>query len=165
MGQQAKFEGEWFSILTDSIHGEYVHSGSEVLIVPPTDDDEVILTSEPSAAFEGETLILPGGETEAGEPHIDTANRELQEEIGYRATELEFLAELRPFSKYLTVRSFVFVARNLKASSMEGDENYTIQKVVVSLADFESLITDGRLHDARVIAALFLARQFLASRS
>lgn len=43
------------------------------------------MTVEPSAAFGEPTLILPGGETEPGEPHNVTANRELQEEIGYKA--------------------------------------------------------------------------------
>jgi ADP-ribose diphosphatase len=163
MKQQVKYKGEWFSILADSTHGECVHSGNEVLVVALTDDNEVILTSEPSAAFDGHTLILPGGATEAGEPHIATANRELQEEIGYKASELEFLAELQPWSKYLTVRSYVFLARNLTTSQLEGDEDYAIQKVVVPLADFESLVNDGRLRDARAIAALYLTRRFLDS--
>ncbi len=120
MKQQVKYKGDWFSILTDSTHGEYVHTGNEVLIVPLTEDNEVILTSEPSAAFEGHTLILPGGGTEEGEPHIVTANRELQEEIGYQASELEFLAELQPFSKYLSVRSYVFFGPEFDEESNGG---------------------------------------------
>ena len=42
---------------------------------------------------------------------LEAANRELQEEIGYKAGRLDYLGELRPFSKYLAVRSFVYLAR------------------------------------------------------
>jgi len=155
------YQGKYFSILVDAYGTEFVRTGDEVLVVPFTAEEKVILTSEPSAAFDEPTLILPGGETEPGEPHVETGNRELQEEIGYKAGQLDFLGELRPFSKYLTVRSFVYLARDLTRSHLEGDEDYTISVVQVPLAEFEPLIAAGRLLDARVIAAIYLTRNFL----
>ena len=86
----------------------------------------MLLTIEPSAAFEGLTIILPGGETEQGEEHSKTAWRELQEEAGYIPQRLDFLGELRPFSKYLTTRSFVYLARDLIPGQLAGDEDYEI---------------------------------------
>jgi ADP-ribose diphosphatase len=90
-----------------------------------------------------------------------TANRELQEEVGFRAGRIDFLGEMRPFSKYLTVRSFVCLARDLVVSSLEGDEKHKIHVERVPFAEFEALIAAGRLLDARVIAALYRARSFL----
>jgi ADP-ribose diphosphatase len=153
--------GNYFSILLDADGEEVVVCGNEVLVVPLTAEGEVILTIEPSPAFGEPTLILPGGETEPEEEYSETANRELQEEIGYKAEQLDFLGELRPFSKYLTVRSFVYLARNLVSSQLEGDETYTIGTERVPLASFALLIAEGRLLDARVIAALYMARSFL----
>ena len=106
-------------------------------------------------------MILPGGETEAGESIEETANRELQEEIGYRAGKLEFLGEVQPFSKYLRVRSFLYVAQELTASKLEGDEDYIIDVEKIRLDDFEALIAKGKILDARVIAGLYLARSFM----
>jgi len=151
----------YFSLALDENGIEYVYTGNEVLIIPFTAEEEVILTIEPSAAFGEPTVILPGGETEPDEEHPATARRELQEEIGYDAHRLDFLGELRPFSKYLTVRSFVYLARELIPSQLPGDEDYPIDLERVPLAAFESLIADGRLLDARVIAALYMARTFL----
>jgi ADP-ribose diphosphatase len=110
-------------------------------------------------------LILPGGTVEPGEPPAETAGRELQEEIGYRAGSLHFLGELRPYSKYLTVCSFVYLACDLTASWLEGDEAYEIGVEPVPLAAFEPLIAAGRLLDARAIAALYLARGWVAQKS
>jgi ADP-ribose diphosphatase len=163
MGETA-YQGDYFSIHLDADGIEFVRTGDEVLIVPLTAEGQVILTLEPSAAFGQPTLILPGGETEPGESHAATANRELQEEIGYQAGQLDFLGELRPYSKYLTVRSFVYLARELTPSRLKGDEEYVINVEKVPLAEFERLIAAGRLLDARVIAALYMARSFLKAK-
>jgi 8-oxo-dGTP pyrophosphatase MutT (NUDIX family) len=155
------FQGEYFSIHLDANNTEYVKTGDEVLIVPLTGEEAVMLTIEPSAAFDEPTLILPGGSTETHEGHLETVRRELQEEIGYEPRRLDFLGELRPFSKYLTTRSFLYLARDLIPSQLEGDESYPIQVEHVPLSAFETLIASGRLFDARVIAALYMTRVFL----
>lgn len=156
------YQGKYFALCAD-IHGtEFVAAREhEVLIVPLDASGEVILTSEPSPAFGGTALILPGGSVEASEGHAATAARELAEEIGLAAGRLDFLGELRPFSKYLTVRSFIYLARDLTPHALKGDEDYPIQQERVALATFEQTIASGQLVDARVIAALFMARSFL----
>jgi ADP-ribose diphosphatase len=158
-------QGKYFAIVAEAIHGEYVRCGDEVVVVALDDDENVILTIEPSAAFGEPTLILPGGSTDPDVPFAESANAELQEEVGYKAARLDFLGEIRPFSKYLTVRTYLFLARELTSSKLVGDEAYEIGVERVPLAEFESLMAAGRLLDARVIAALYLARAFLASRS
>jgi 8-oxo-dGTP pyrophosphatase MutT (NUDIX family) len=159
------YDGRYFAIVSDETHGEFVRAGDEVLVVPLTAEGDVVLAVEPSAAFEEPARVLPGGETKEDEPHADTAGRELQEEVGYRAGRLEFVGELRPFSKYLTTRSFVFLARDLVPSAIGGgDERYEIGSERVPLACFEREVAAGRLLDARVVAALALARHFIEER-
>lgn len=160
------YQGDYFSIRTDRHGNEYVAStGDEVLIVALTPENEVIMTIEPAPAFNELVLILPGGEVEAGVPHAETANRELQEEVGYAAGRVDFMAELRPFPKYLAVSSFVYLARDLTPASREGDEPYEIRTERVSLDTVGMLIASGRLRDARAIAALFLAQKHLMADS
>ncbi|HRW10267.1 MAG TPA: NUDIX domain-containing protein [Caldilineaceae bacterium] len=159
---QVLHASDWFSIRTNAKGDEYVAStGDEVLVVALTANGDVLLSIEPSAAFSEPTLILPGGQVEPNVPNAEMANRELQEEIGYRANQLDFLGELHPWSKYLAVRTFVYLARDLQESSLPGNEEYEIGVESVPLSSFETLIVGGRLRDARVIAALFLARTFL----
>jgi ADP-ribose diphosphatase len=106
-------------------------------------------------------VILVGRIVEQGEEYIEAASRELQEEAGYAPRRLDYLGELRPFSKYTTTRSFIFLACDLIPSKQEGDEDYPILLEYVDMTGFEQLIATGRLLDARVIAALYMARQFL----
>ena len=158
------YQGRWFSIATTTHGEEVVLAAHEALIIPLTTEGEVLLTLEPSAAFHEPTLLLPGGIIEAGEPPAETTSREMQEEIGYKAGRLDLLGELRPFSKYLTVRSYIYLARDLVPSRLTGDEDYAIGIERVPLSDFETLIANGRLRDARVIAALYMAQSFMQAQ-
>jgi ADP-ribose diphosphatase len=157
------YEGDYFSLRSNA-YGEFVQNGNEVLAVALTKQDEVILLTEPSPAFGEPVLVLPGGATEPDEDHGETAIRELREEIGLAPNRLDFLGELHPFSKYFSMRSYLYLARDLIPNPLKGDECYPIQQERVSLSTFETLIQSGRLRDARTIAALYLARTFLAEQ-
>ncbi|GAB4574261.1 MAG: hypothetical protein Kow0077_19870 [Anaerolineae bacterium] len=158
--------GDQWLALVERQHGEktvhVIKSGDEALLVPLTPEGEVIFTAEPSPALGQDVLILPGGEVDQGELSPETANRELQEEIGYRAERLDFIAALHPWSKYLTVTAYVYLARDLTPARLQGDEDYEIGVERIPLERFEHLIATGRLTDARIIAALYLTRRYLA---
>lgn len=160
--KQTAYQGTYFSINIDENGTEYIAArDDEVLMVPLTAEGDVILATEPAPAFDAPTLILPGGSVEQGESNEETARRELQEEIGLAPGQLTYLGELRALSKYYTGRSFIYLARDLTVGTLQGDEDYTIEQERIPLAAFESLIASGRLLDARVIAALYMARSYV----
>lgn len=152
----------YFRLMADDDGVGFVDVADGVLVVPLTPEGEVLMVVERAPAFDGETLTLSGGEVEPGESLEKCANRELQEELGWRAGRLEFVAELRPFSKYMNSRQFVFLARDLEPSKLEGDEMYAVRPRKVDLADFHELCFSGELRDATAIAALYLVRSYLA---
>ncbi len=117
------------------------------------------MINEPTAYGSGEMILfLPSGKLEPGEETAVSANRELQEEIGFAAGRLDRLAELHPWVKYLTATLTVYLARDLTPSRLQGDEPYEIVPEYVSLNSFEGLIASGRLTDLRSLRAV-LARQ------
>jgi ADP-ribose diphosphatase len=150
----------YFTLMADADGVGFVHCGDGALVVPLTEDGEVLLAVERSPAFDRDVLGLVSGEVEEGEPLAETANRELQEELGWRAARIDFLGELHPF-KYLTTRQFAFLARDLSPARLEGDEQYPVRARKVVLDDFPKLCAAGELHDALAIAALCLAQGFL----
>lgn len=155
---------EWFSICVNPAGQEFlVSTGDEVLVVPLTGEGDVLLAVEPSPAFGTTVRVLPGGQVEPELSLADLANKELQEEIGYRASQLDYLGELWPWAKYLAVRSHLFLARELMPSRLIGDEGYEIGIERMPLAQLETWIADGLLRDGRAIAGLFLARTFLST--
>jgi ADP-ribose diphosphatase len=156
------FPNRWLS-LYEGVGGPYIATGSAVMCVPVTPEGNVLFILEPNA-YDGEyTLYLPAGKIEPGEDLTLCANRELQEEAGVKAAKLDVLATITPWFKYLDSKLTIFLARDLTASKLEGDETYVIETETIPLDSFETQITTGRLRDASVIAALFLARQHIAN--
>lgn len=155
------YQDPYFQLIGDANRAHYVRSSSGAMCVPLTDSGMVIFIIEPSPAMERDILTLPGGAIDAGENRETAANRELQEEIGYRANQLDYLGEVRPWIKYLDAGVHLYLARHLMPSKLYGDELYEIRTHLVPLTDFERLMVKGELMDATVISALFMARQFL----
>jgi 8-oxo-dGTP pyrophosphatase MutT (NUDIX family) len=91
-----------------------------------------------------------------GERREDAAQRELMEEVGYKAGNLQFLATIRPFTKYLRVSSHVFLATQLQPHRLAGDEKHVIGTVSFSRDRLREKIFSGEVSDARVVAALAL---------
>ena len=151
------YSDRYYSVVQPDNGDTYIKCDNEVVVVPILASSHVILISEPSAAFGDQCLLLPGGLVDDGETHSVAANRELQEEVGYAANSLSYLGEIRPFSKYLAVKTFVFVGQDLVPSRLIGDEDHEIEQHLIAGGDLFGLIRDGRINDARVISALFMS--------
>ncbi|MDX1993896.1 MAG: NUDIX domain-containing protein [bacterium] len=153
---------DWLTLVGEANNPRYIEYRDKAQCVPLTDTGMVILIVEPSPAYGDEgVLYLPGGGIEPDESPLEAANRELQEEIGYKARRLDFLGELRPWVKHLRHSVYVHLARELTPSKLHGDEIHNIITELVPLNDFERVIATGRLHDSSVIAALYMARHFV----
>jgi ADP-ribose diphosphatase len=161
MGEQQKY-----FFVEESVQGEeYIRSFDEVCILPIDGEGNVLFAIEPAPAFEGEQVLgLPGGTVEDDEAPIETANRELQEELGVRADELTYLGEVRTWPKYLQVRTHLFLGRILSSSRLPGDETHPIGLARVPWTGVDAFIADSRPMDARVLAALYLARPIVEAR-
>lgn len=156
------YQTRWLSLREGYEGMVYVDSDHGVMCVPITPDGQVIFILEPPAYLDGkQILFLPAGSVDEGEAPPESANRELREEIGFRAAQLDFLAILNPWVKYLNAHIHIYLARNLTPDKLEGDEGYNIHTETIPLSQIDDLITAGRLTDATVIAALFLARKKL----
>ncbi len=140
-------------ITSSSIHG--------VTVVPLTKDGDVLFVREYHTGANEYMLGLCKGGIERGDTPENTANRELQEEVGYKAGSLEKLGELFLHPAYSTAKTHIFLARDLIKSKLAGDDGEEIEVVPYPFRDFEKLIDAKEIHDARIIAALYLAKRFL----
>src|SRR5690606_35696751 len=72
-----------------------IHPGA-VLIVPMIDDETYLMIKQYRHAIQNEIYEFPAGTLEAGEDLIECAQRELQEEIGFKAKTLISLGHIYP---------------------------------------------------------------------
>lgn len=134
------------------------------LLVPLTNNNKVIFIKEYFAAIDKYQVALPKGRIENGLNELETANKELQEEIGYKANRLDKIATLTMSPGYFTQKTNVFLARDLIKSKLPGDEDSISEIFEYPLTKFEELIETGQLTESRMISALFLTKRFLANK-
>ncbi|MEM9101240.1 MAG: ADP compounds hydrolase NudE [Pseudomonadota bacterium] len=132
-----------------------------VMIVPMQDEDTVLLTKEYAAGLDHYELGLPKGLVEKDESFIEAANRELMEEVGYGAHELVELKSISLAPGYLNHRMSVVLARDLYPKRLQGDEPEEIEVVPWKLSELPELFKQANCTEARSIAALYLARDYL----
>ncbi len=142
---------------------ERLHSSSRgaVLVVPLLDRETVLLIREYAAGVHRYELALPKGRVEAGETLLEAADRELKEEVGYGARQLCHLTSLTLAPGYIGHVTHVILARELYAERAQGDEPEEIEVVPWPLARLHELLQQEDCTEARSIAALYLAREWL----
>lgn len=141
------------------------NSGGAVLVVPMLDDDTVMLIREYAAGVHRYELGLPKGRIEPGEDLLAAANRELMEEIGYGANQLEHLTAFTLAPGYLGHHTQVILARDLYLQSCDGDEPEELEVVPWSLSNLPELLLRDDVTEARSIAALYMVRDLLGNKT
>ena len=96
---------------------------------------------------------------------LDAAGREIREEIGYGARDLQRLHRVSLAPGYIQHRTHIVLARDLFPEREKGDEPEPLEVVPWALDDLQSLLEREDFSEARSIAALFLVRAFLARES
>ena len=132
-----------------------------VAVVPLLDAETVLLVREYAAGVHRYELGLVKGRMDAGETPAQAANRELMEEAGYGAHDLQVLRSLSLAPTYLSHQTHVVLARDLYPQRLAGDEPEPLELVPWKLADLGQLILQEDFSEGRTIAALFIVREWL----
>ncbi|ABN74397.1 ADP compounds hydrolase NudE [Actinobacillus pleuropneumoniae] len=135
---------------------------SSVMVIP-IQDQYLIFVKEYAVGSERYELGFPKGIVDPGEEPIVSANRELQEEIGFGAKRIEFLRSLYSGPSHMFGLMHLFIAQDLYPSKLAGDEPEPLEIVRIPLADIDELLADPNFAESRNLSALFMLRDYLAS--
>ncbi|MEZ8010714.1 MULTISPECIES: ADP compounds hydrolase NudE [Vibrio] len=132
-----------------------------VMMVPITEQGDILLVREYAAGTERYELGFPKGLIDPGEQPNEAAVRELKEEIGFGANKLTPLKEVILAPSYFSSKITLFIAEELYPEKLEGDEPEPLDIVRWPLAQAEELLTHLDFCEARSITALLLALRVL----
>jgi ADP-ribose pyrophosphatase len=132
-----------------------VHPGA-IALVPLVDNEHVCLVENQRFAV-GKTLLeVPAGTLEPGESPERTAARELIEETGYRAGRITFVRSWFVSPGFLTEKMSLFLCEDLTPGPTQLEPDEKLRPVVVRWEDAIAMSLDGRIEDAKSIAALLV---------
>ncbi|WP_122660073.1 ADP compounds hydrolase NudE, partial [Pseudomonas viridiflava] len=126
--------------------------------------DHAILIEEYCGGTDEYELSLPKGLIEPGEDILAAANRELKEEAGFGARQLEHLTGLSLSPGYMNQKIQVVLATDLYEERLEGDEPEPIRVDKINLRELASLAQNAQFSEGRALAALCLTRDLLTQR-
>jgi len=141
---------------------EYIRHPGAVAIVPLFDDGRVLLERQFRYPHRREFIELPAGKLEPGEPHLETAKRELLEETGYIAQEWTHVGVIHTAIAYTDEAIDLFDARKLTLQERKLDQGEFLETFVVPLDEAIAMIRDGRITDAKSVTGLLWVKTFLS---
>lgn len=136
---------------------EIVDHKKGVGIIAFDGEDKLFMVKQYRIAIDDYTLEIPAGLVESNEVPIDTAKRELQEEIGYYPEKIEYLFDMHSSPGFTNDKLSFFVARDLKESELEQDEDEFVEKISVKIDDLYDMVQNGEITDAKTIIAIMYA--------
>lgn len=132
-----------------------------VMVIACANEDEFYLVREYCAGTHDYQLGFPKGLIDPGETVLEAANRELQEEIGFKAERFVELKTLALAPSYFNATMHLVLAFELSASLLEGDEPEPLELESWRWSQLQELLAQDDFSEARSVAALYLARAYL----
>lgn len=135
---------------------EIVEHPGAVAVIPILDNGNVILVEQFRKALDEVILEFPAGKLHKNEELESCAIRELEEETGYRANNMEFLGKLAMAPGFADEIIYVYRATGLYKGKTNWDEDEFINIKNLSMDEIKSLIKEGKIYDAKTVAAMWM---------
>lgn len=144
---------------------EIIEHGGSVVIIPVDEDGNLLFVRQYRHAAGTELLELPAGTRDGDEPFEECAAREIREETGMEAGKLQKVGEFYLAPGYSTEFMAVYLATDLKHNPLEADDDEFLSVEKIPMAEAIRRAERGEIPDAKSLAALLLARPYLAQNA
>lgn len=134
----------------------YIRHPGACVMVPFADSETLLMIEQYRHAIKRRIWEFPAGTMNAGETPEACARRELAEETGFAAQNMEYWGEIFPLPSYSNEGIHVFKAFNLSpaAQNLDADEILSVHRVKV--ADALQMAKEGEIIDSKTLACLLM---------
>jgi ADP-ribose diphosphatase len=151
------YDGKQVDVVVERWHGrerEIVEHPGSTAIVAIDRDGFLVLVRQTREPARKQLLELPAGTLEPGEQPLETAKRELAEEVGLHGGRWRELAAFYTTPGFCRERMYLFVAEDVEDGDPSPDEDEDVEVVRWRVDGIESRLAE--LEDAKTIAGLLL---------
>ena len=149
-----KFSGEYY----------YVHTNGSSMVIPITNDCNMVLVNQFRYLNERESLEFPCGSVKEGKSYMETARLELEEETGYQAEAIEEAGQFNPYNGITCEICKVFLAYPLQPAVRQPDVTEEFELLFCTPEEMDTLICEKKIWDGMTLAAWMLTRHEVLER-
>jgi 8-oxo-dGTP pyrophosphatase MutT (NUDIX family) len=163
LDSQLVYENPWISVRhenvitpgnTPGVYGVVHFKGTAVGVVPIDHEDNTWLVKQTRYTLECESIEIPEGGAAPGEEPIDCARRELKEEVGLDAQDLQHLMTLHVSNSVTDEVAEIFVARGLTEGLVNHEASEDISVIKLPINEAIAMVLNGKITDSISVAAL-----------
>jgi ADP-ribose pyrophosphatase len=171
------YEGKLFRVTQDQIiepggkenvRDVVRHNGSVVVLAVDSSkskkDPWIVMEQQYRHAANRFLWELPAGKLEPGEDPLVGAQRELEEETGYRAKKWKPLVEYYASPGFLGESMQVYLAEGLVPGEAHPEDDEQIELRLVKLSDVLKSIENGGIMDGKTLSGVLLYARTLAGK-
>lgn len=136
-------------------HREVVEHPGGVCVAAKNANNNYLMVKQYRYGVKETTLEFVAGKKETNEPNLITASRELEEETGFIAREIQSIGEFFPSPAYLNERIELFVASDLTFKGQHLDHGELLEVVELPLNEIINKIQSNEIKDGKTIALAF----------
>ena len=166
------FDGKVVKLFVDDIElpngkgafREVVRHPGAVCVIPVTDEGEVIMVKQFRYPFSSVLLEIPAGKLEIGEDPLDAVKRELEEESGVVAENVEFIGMTYTTVAFTDEKIYTYMATGLSYTESHPDEDEFLEVVKIPLDTLVEMVMTGEIKDSKTQVAILKADRLLKER-
>lgn len=133
---------------------ELVKHPGAVAIIAVTKEKKLVLVRQYRKALDKTIVEIPAGKLEQGEDPKCCAERELEEETGYKSNGLQFVVSFYTSPGFADELVYIFFTNELETGQVNTDEDEFVEKLELSIEEALGLIETKEIHDAKTVYAV-----------
>lgn len=154
-GSIMKIYKDYVEVNGKSAVWDFFHHNGGAAVVPVTKDGKILMVRQYRNALDRFTLEIPAGAFDSeGESGASCVARELEEETGYKAGNVEWLMTSRSMVAFCNEKVEIFVATDLIPSEQHLDEEESIELEEYTIDELKEKIFKGEIQDSKTVAGL-----------
>lgn len=140
---------------------EIIEHARGVGIIALASDDTMFIVEQYRKAINQNILEIPAGIVEANEEPRIAAQRELQEEIGYKANTLNYLMDIYPSPGFSNEKLSIFLAKDLTSLKLAMDDTEFLNVHRFTIKELKEMIDNYEIKDAKTVIAILIAEKII----
>ena len=141
---------------------EWIKHPGAVCCIPILPDGKIGLIKQYRYAVKEQMIEIPAGKLDQNESPEKCAIRELEEEIGYRANKLTFLANIHPAVGFTNEKMWLYLAEKLVKTEQSLDFDEFLEPIPTKLDDAVQMVWNGQITDVKTIIGILWAQKMLS---